>query len=89
MSFSNASDVVCSLSIPKFGIPREQNFMPSSPCFNYKIKNVQQVVRQLYLLISLQILRIKINKTELNKEKKGKHSGITVCSDSYKNEKKS
>ena len=47
----------------------------------------KQVVRQLYLLISLQILRIKINKTELNKEKKGKHSGITVCSDSYKNEK--
>ena len=86
MSFSNASDVVCSLSIPKFGIPTEQNFMPSFPCF---LENVQQVVRQLYLLISLQILRIKINKTELNKQKKGKHSGITVCSDSYKNEKKS
>ena len=29
---------------------------------SYKIKNVQQVVRQLYLLISLQILRIKIIK---------------------------
>ena len=45
-------------------------------------------MRQLYPLISLRILQIRINKTELNKEKKGKHSGITVCSDSYKNEKK-
>ena len=33
VSFSNASDIVCSLSIPKFGIPTEQNFMPSFPCF--------------------------------------------------------
>ena len=45
-------------------------------------------MRQLYPLISLRILQIRINKSELNKEKKGKHSGITVCSDSYKNEKK-
>ena len=48
-------------------------------------------MRQLYLLISLQILQIRINKTELNeKEKKGKHSGIILCpADSYKKEKES
>ena len=47
-------------------------------------------MRQLYLLISLQILQIRINKTELNKEKKGKHGGIILCpADGYKKEKKS
>lgn len=46
-------------------------------------------MRQLCLLISLQILQIRINKTELNKEKKGKHSGIILCpADGYKKEKK-
>ena len=43
------------------------------------------LVRQLYPLISLQILQIRINKTELNKEKKGKHSGLILCpADCYK-----
>ena len=46
-------------------------------------------MRQFYLLICLQILQIRINKTELNKEKKGKHSGIILCpADGYKKEKK-
>ena len=46
-------------------------------------------MRQFHLLICLQILQIRINKTELNKEKKGKHSGIILCpADSYKNQKK-
>ena len=85
MSFSNASDISLFTFHSQIRYPDRTKFRAISfPCF---LQNVQQVVRQLYLLNCLQILKIRINKTELNKEKKGKHSGITVCSDSYKNEK--
>ena len=82
MSFSNASDISLFSFHPQIRYPDRTKFHAIFSLFLTKCSASREAVVSINFSVSSE------NQNNQIRMKKGKHSGITFCPDSYKNEKK-